>query len=684
MSSSNSFLFVIEDEDGHRKIAPIGRGETRIGRAETSGICLPERNVSREHARVALDESGLWTEDLDSFNGLWVNGHRVEGRRTLALGDVLRVGDFRLELCDAANLEEPTDSGVTHPGFVHRLPAEAAAEAMAASEPTQTLARALGPDPAAAAAAPPYAPVPVPGDLPRPEAASAVPAAASSAVPAAATSPASASLAAEPPPSLAAASPPGPTVLPVAQRPHLLCVSTAFAGQLFEVGRSEATIGRVAQNDVGIDHRSVSRHHAKLITHAGRVVVVDLQSANGTFVNGEPYAQTELKPGDLVELGHVRLRFVAPGETYTPTTAEQVVIRRAKEQNSHSPRRRLLQGGLGMAVVGGAIFAGLRLSGGPVGDASGDGGEGAHNVAVTTGPQSVGAARETPAGSASGPPGEVATLLAQTQSALDEKQPRRAQIFLGAALALEPQRPAAQLMQRRIDQQLHDEHSLALGRRAEEQKNLTEAQTRLQEIGRDSVFYPEASEALSRVVPALAGDHLRACRTALAADALAEAQVNLDAAAALDPGHRDIPAMRSELEEARRRLAAHRGAHPPAAPAAARPKPARAAAAPPPAPPPAAPATAAVDDVSALYTEGLKAFHAGQMKSASDAFARCAAADPKDKAVAVCLRALGILYAKQGDGPRAVRYYRLYLKAEPNSPDAPQVQDLLRQYEKSH
>ena len=40
--------------------------------------------------------------------------------------------------------------------------------------------------------------------------------------------------------------------------------------------------------------------------------IVDLQSANGVRVNGEDYERIELNAGDVVELGHVKLRFVGP------------------------------------------------------------------------------------------------------------------------------------------------------------------------------------------------------------------------------------------------------------------------------------------------------------------------------------------------------------------------------------
>src|SRR5262249_15896928 len=61
-----------------------------------------------------------------------------------------------------------------------------------------------------------------------------------------------------------------------------------------------------------------SRNHAKLVREpdTGRYTISDLQSSNGVRVNGQDYGKVELRRGDVVDLGHVRLRFVEPGEDF--------------------------------------------------------------------------------------------------------------------------------------------------------------------------------------------------------------------------------------------------------------------------------------------------------------------------------------------------------------------------------
>ena len=97
---------------------------------------------------------------------------------------------------------------------------------------------------------------------------------------------------------------------------RLVVLSTELAGMEFMLGRASVVIGRTDENDVQLNHRSISRHHAKVVRDGDRYTIVDLQSANGVRVNGDDYERIELNPGDIVELGHVKMRFVGPFELY--------------------------------------------------------------------------------------------------------------------------------------------------------------------------------------------------------------------------------------------------------------------------------------------------------------------------------------------------------------------------------
>jgi pSer/pThr/pTyr-binding forkhead associated (FHA) protein len=102
----------------------------------------------------------------------------------------------------------------------------------------------------------------------------------------------------------------------VAPHARVVCVSVNFAGMEVLLNKPVMVLGRTEDNDVVINHRSISRHHCRIAEEAGRYTIIDLQSANGVRVNGEDYSKIELRRGDLIDLGHVRLRFVAPGEDF--------------------------------------------------------------------------------------------------------------------------------------------------------------------------------------------------------------------------------------------------------------------------------------------------------------------------------------------------------------------------------
>ena len=99
---------VIEDEEGLRREVPLDRDEITIGRREDNLVHLPERNVSRRHARLLQKDGAVLLEDLRSANGTRVNGVRITEAVRLGDGDLVRIGDYGVAVRpDGVPLETP-------------------------------------------------------------------------------------------------------------------------------------------------------------------------------------------------------------------------------------------------------------------------------------------------------------------------------------------------------------------------------------------------------------------------------------------------------------------------------------------------------------------------------------------------------------------------------------------------
>lgn len=77
----------------------------------------------------------------------------------------------------------------------------------------------------------------------------------------------------------------------------------------YDLDKPSLTIGRKEDNDIHIDHMSVSGYHARIDNTEGSFTVTDLGSANGTFVNGKKITTAVLKPNDWITIGRYILYF---------------------------------------------------------------------------------------------------------------------------------------------------------------------------------------------------------------------------------------------------------------------------------------------------------------------------------------------------------------------------------------
>jgi pSer/pThr/pTyr-binding forkhead associated (FHA) protein len=296
------FKLVIEDDEGNKTVVPVIRDEITIGRQEGNTIRLTERNVSRRHARLVREDDKVYLEEISARYGTKKNGEKISSRTDFGMGDVFSIGDYRLTLQSEAG-----DA---------KAPPPAAAKPNGAAAP-------------AGVGAPPPKPANPFADAPtqvtrRDE--------------------------------ILGAKGGGTEILPAAPA-KLVIVSSNFAGQEFPLKKKEMVIGRGEECDIIVDHRSVSTQHAKVVREqGGEYKMVDLNSKNGVKVSGEEYRNVHLKRGDVVELGHVKFRFVEPGENYvfTPQSVEEFAP-------AGGSNKGLVFGLIGLAVVAVAVLAAIFL-----------------------------------------------------------------------------------------------------------------------------------------------------------------------------------------------------------------------------------------------------------------------------------------------------------------------------------
>ena len=71
-------------------------------------------------------------------------------------------------------------------------------------------------------------------------------------------------------------------------------------------------IGRADENEIALQSRGLSRQHAMIVATARGFTIRDLESQNGTIVNGQRITERELADGDVILVGDARLRFAVP------------------------------------------------------------------------------------------------------------------------------------------------------------------------------------------------------------------------------------------------------------------------------------------------------------------------------------------------------------------------------------
>src|SRR5512132_2856558 len=88
-----------------------------------------------------------------------------------------------------------------------------------------------------------------------------------------------------------------------------------------QLSKDRTTLGRRPYNDIVIDNLAVSGEHAVLLMNGNEVFLEDLNSTNGTYVNGKAVKKQLLQNADTVEIGKYKIKYVneVPGQNFEKT-----------------------------------------------------------------------------------------------------------------------------------------------------------------------------------------------------------------------------------------------------------------------------------------------------------------------------------------------------------------------------
>jgi len=106
----------------------------------------------------------------------------------------------------------------------------------------------------------------------------------------------------------------------------LVLLSAGMTGRTHDLKADKTTIGRVEDNTFQIAEPSVSSHHCEVLLRVNDVIVKDLNSTNGTFINGEKITEAAIKPGQILRLGQVEIRLETDAPPATPKKLSQTMV----------------------------------------------------------------------------------------------------------------------------------------------------------------------------------------------------------------------------------------------------------------------------------------------------------------------------------------------------------------------
>jgi pSer/pThr/pTyr-binding forkhead associated (FHA) protein/tetratricopeptide (TPR) repeat protein len=612
------FKLIIEDDEGHTTIVPLVKEEITIGRKEGNTIRLTERNVSRHHARLIKSNGTVFIEDLDSYNGVKVNGDKITARTNVREGDLIEIGDYHFALQWVEEMgPPPTPSGTDVPP----IPKTETPPAL-----PQTGDRPPAPTDG------PTAVMKIPLEEKAPDERGRV------------------------------------RTIPENEAGRLVIITTELSGSEFPLTRSEMLIGRTEENDIVLAHRSVSSRHAKVVYDGGIYRIIDMDSANGVLVNGEEYARVDLRRGDTIELGHVRIRYVAPGEAYqyapsdqaadlvTAVTQPEVVDAEVMEERLEKPpagkKIGLITGGVALvALIAFGIWHFTKTDDGTTEEPST--GPVAEKVEPTPPVEPTG---EDPA----------AALFKEGANKLSKRDFEGAIVALNAAVQKNPDYPGVQTMLDKARAEKDASDQLDKAKAAIAEKDFDTAWEYLAQIPADSMFAKDIESIKPEVRTKTISSHLNKAKKYMESGLPDKALKHVESVLIIDEKNLYARNLRKQIN----RMA--RVKKPPVVATAERP--------PKPRPPkkPPAPKRSKKKELAELMEKGKKSARTKRYTDAVSAFKAALKIDPRNCGALV---SIGIVYARWGKREKSYTYYKRFLEYCPKHMQAPQVRGIVQQFE---
>lgn len=106
----------------------------------------------------------------------------------------------------------------------------------------------------------------------------------------------------------------------------LVVLTEGMTGRTHELKVDKTTIGRVEDNTFPVPEPSVSSHHCEVLLRGNDVVVKDLDSTNGTYINGDRITESVLKPGQVLRLGQIEMRLETDAAAAPKKAADQTIV----------------------------------------------------------------------------------------------------------------------------------------------------------------------------------------------------------------------------------------------------------------------------------------------------------------------------------------------------------------------